>query len=204
MNAKSSFQEELNTLYLNIFHKGLSADTGLADKALRQVGCAGSGRALALFYALFAGEKDFMKCLYDIKLPEELDAEDGFLLIAKEQQGVCAYGVEIATGKVFYLDDTNRVAEPVNMGMEDFILWLIAVQCSQFRPCDGRITNCREDLETRFRSQRITTNSCDGAVYCFDGGAILAITGNDAIISAKDDSTMEAFEEITGFEVDYF
>lgn len=204
MNAALSFREKLNTLYHGIFCDAHKTDREPAGGIQIQTGSGEASEALGLFFALFAGQKDFMKCLYDIKLPEKLDAEDGFLLIAKEQQGVCAYGVEIATGKVFYLDDTNCVAEPLNRGMEDFLLWLIAVQCSQFRPCAGRITNCREDLETRFRSQRITANSGDGAVYCFDGGAILAITGNDALVSAKEDSAMEAFEENSGFEVDYF
>lgn len=204
MSAALSFWEKLNALYHYIFCDAHKRDRESADGIQIQTDPWEASEALGLFYALFAEQKDFMKCLYDIKVSGELDAEDGFLLLAKERQGVCAYGLESSTGRIFYLDDTNRVAEPVNMGMEDFILWLIAVQCSQFRPCAGRIMNCREDLETRFRSQRITTNSGDGAVYCFDGGAILAITGNDAIISAKDDSTMEAFEEITGFEVDYF
>ena len=204
MNTDSRFQEKLNTLYQCIFGDVCKDDMTLVNKPCGHVVFEDLPEPLRLFYATFADKKDFMKCLYDIKLPDEVAIENNIMIIARERQGVCAYGVEIDNGRVIYLDDSNRVAESLNMQIDDFILYLIAIQCSGFCSCTGKIYNCFSLLEESYRNQRITNNSDDGAVYFFGEGVILAVNGKDAYVSSKDDSIMELFEEDTTFDVDYF
>ncbi len=196
-----SFQEKLQVLCQCIFPDSHGRGT---DKAHAQSALVDGNEALGAFYAAFAAHRDFMKCLYDIKLPEELAVENNIMLIALERQGVCAYGVEMKTERVLYLDHTNGVAEPLDMQIDDFILYLTAIQCTAFRPCAGTIPNGSGLINDRYHSLRITNNSGDCAVYLFEDGVILVVSGNDAFVSARDDRMMEAFEANTGFEVDCF
>ena len=112
MYADLSFQEKLHALYQGIFHDSHAHDI---DEPHTQAGLEDFNEALGVFYAAFASHRAFMKCLYDIKLPEELAVENNIMLIAVERQGVCAYGVEMETERVLYLDHTNSVAEPLDM-----------------------------------------------------------------------------------------
>lgn len=204
MNTDFSFQEKLDILYRCIFNVSHNGNLELINESHGQVVFEDFNEALRLFYATFADQKGFMKCLYDIKMPDEVVIENNIMLIAREQQDVCTYGVEIDTGRVIYLDNTNNVAEPLNMQIDDFILYLIAIQCSEFCSCAGMISDCCSLLKENYSNNRISNNSDDGAVYYFDEGVILAVIDNDAYVSSKDDSIMESFEESTELEVDYF
>lgn len=205
MNAELNYQEKLQILYRFIFDdSGFSTERELNEKLGTQVVSEGWNKALHLFYAQFAKQKSFMKCLYDIKTPEEPVVDRNFMIIAKERQNVCTYGIEIDTGKLFYLDNTNGVAEPFNMQVEDFILYLIALQCSEFCSCSGRIRNCLDTLKTKCNHNRMTNHCDDGAVFYFDEGIVLVVVENDALVSAKDDQSMKNFEEKMSFDVDYF
>lgn len=205
MIAELSFREKLHTLYRCIFNDlEITEDRELNEKPGGQATPEGWNEALHLFYALFAKQKSFMKCLYDIKTPEEIVIDRNVMIIAKERQNVCAYGIEVDTGKPIYLDHTNEVAEPLDMQVDDFILYLIALQCSEYCQCSGRISNCFHVLNTKFNNNRISNQFEDGAVYYFDEGVIMVVNKNDALVSAKDDQSMESFEANTQFDVDYF
>ena len=126
-----SFQEKLQILYQGIFPD--SHGRGI-DVEHTQTDFEDFNEVLGVFYAVFSARRDFMKCLYDIKLPEELAVENNIMLIAIERQGVCAYGVEMGTGRVLYLDHTNGVAEPMDMQIDDFILYLIEMFQLSYSP----------------------------------------------------------------------
>lgn len=205
MNKDLCFQNKLNTLYSCIFHEPNSAENiELKRIDNSKEALDGWNKALHLFYNVFAKQKRFMKCLYDIKTPEELVVDNNFMIIAKERQSVCAYGIEIDNGKIIYVDNTNEVAEPLNIQIEDFILYLIAIQSSEFSLCSGKISNCSNLLRTQFDEQRISNQDNEGAVYYFNEGVILVVNGDDALVSAADDTSMEKFEADTAFDVDYF
>ena len=205
MNKDLSFQKKLNTLYSCIFHEPNSAERmELEGIDHSKEALDGWNKALHLFYILFAKQERFMKCLYDIKTPEELIVDNNFMIIAKERQNVCAYGIEIDNGNIIYLDNTNEVAEPINIQIDDFILYLIAVQSSEFSLCSGKIRNCSNLLRTQFDEQRISNQDNEGAVYYFTEGVILVVNGDDALVSAADDTSMEKFEADTAFDVEYF
>lgn len=204
MNKASGFQNKLQTLYQFIFEKAPDGDReSVYDLYVQGISEKGKN-ALSLFYSIFAEQKDFLKCLYDIKLPGELAVESNILLISREQQGVCAYGMEVDTGRVIYLDDTNGIAEPLNTEIEDFLLWQIAMQCLGFCECTGQIEDCFDSLNAEHHSLKLTAASESGAVYYFSEGVLLAVDGDIAYVSAKDDEAMEAFEANTGFDVDYY
>lgn len=204
MYTNDSFQEKLNILYQCIFGDKKISVQNLNYGVSNQDFPFNWYEPMRSFYATFSQEREFMKCMYDIKTPDEVVIENNIMYVAKERQGVCAYGVEIDTGRVIYLDNTNNIAEPINMQIEDFILYLIALQSSQFCVCSGKLSDCVETLESNFSNQRVSNNRNEGAVYFFSEGVILVTVGNDAFVSSRDDSFMEAFEETTSFEVDYF
>ena len=204
MQAASSFQAKLCALYPCIFPDSPNPDAGLAAGVRLPAESEAPAQALASFYAVFGEHRDFLKCLYDLRLPAELAVEDGFMALAVEQQGACAYGVDLSSGKVFCRDRAARLAEPVDLRMEDFLLYLTAIQCTQYCACSGSVADFRPVLEERYSDRRLTDAAGSGAVYLFSEGVILVVSGNDAFVSSRDDDRMAAFEAHTGFDVDYF
>ena len=190
---------KLNTLYDWMFHDAPQDNASAIDLPPTP-----ASDVLRRFYGVFAKQKACMKGIYDIKMPEELGVEEGVMLIARERQGVCAYGIEEDTGRVIYLDHTNGVVEPLPMQAEDFLLYLIALQYTGFCPSAGQIAGGAAPVREKWGGHRMTSVCGDGAVYCFDEGVILVISGQDALVCAEKDGVMEAFERKTGWEVDYF
>ena len=158
---------------------------------------------LGIFYAFFTGHRNFLKGQYEILLPGEADLSEGILRIAREQQGVCGYGLDLSSGKVMYLDPAGS-AVPLEISLEDLLLALTALQSMGSRSCCGMIADCRDLLKKQYSGRRITETTEEGAVYCFEEGVVLAVSGKDAFVSAGADSAMEAFERRQGLEVDYF
>ena len=202
MNVSSCFQDKLTALYSFVF-----SDVR-AEKEDNEPVAAGCfeflGDTLGFFYATFADHKEFLNGTYDIQWPDEAAIRNGIFRIAVERQNVCAYGVEVGTGRVIYQDDTNEIAEPIDMKLDDFILYLVALQCLGFCEPSGKIENASDLLKSRFDEKRITEHSIDGTVYAFDEGVLLVAIGKDAYVSAKDDESLAAFEADTSFAVDWF
>ena len=201
MKTQADFQEKLNILTAILFPGPPSADTG--PEILPPVPEGADHKTLLCFGRALARHREFLKGQYEIFLPEEAEISGDILTIAREQQGVCSYGLDLASGKILYLDPAGA-AEPLDLSLEDFLLYLTALQSSGFCPCSGRIDGCRNLLKAKYSDRRITKTSGEGAVYCFEEGVVLAVSGNDAFASAADDAAMEAFERLRGLEVDYF
>lgn len=94
--------------------------------------------ALRDFYLMFGNDLVFLKCMYDIIRPKELCVVDRILIIAKEYQNVCSYGIDIDTQKVIYLDESNHITKIMESDIEDFLIYLLAVQGTEFLPCIGK------------------------------------------------------------------
>lgn len=201
MKTQADFQEKLNILTAILFPDPTSADTG--PEILPPVPEGADHETLLCFGRALARHREFLKGPYEIFLPEEAEISGDILTIAREQQGVCAYGLDLPSGKVLYLDSAGA-AEPLDLSLEDFLLYLTALQSTGFCPCSGRIEGCRKLLKEKFSDRRITDTSEEGAVYCFEEDVVLAVSGNDAYASARNDAAMEAFEKLRGLEVDYF
>ena len=201
MKAHAEFHEKLNILTSILFPDLLPADTG--PESLPPLPEGPNHETLRCFGRALDGHRDFLKGLYDIMLPQEASIKGDLLLLAREQQGVCSYGLDLPSGKVLYLDPAGN-AEPLDLSLQDFLLYLTALQSTGSCPCSGRIQNCRQLLEEKYTDFRITEASGEGAVYCFEEGVILALAGNDAFASAPDDAAMETFERERSLEVDYF
>ena len=201
MKTHEEFHEKLNILTGILFPYAPFAEPG--PENLPSLPEGPYQETLRCFGRAFAGHRDFLKGLYDIMLPKESSISGDMLLLAREQQGVCSYGLDLASGKVLYLDPAGT-AEPLDLSLQDFLLYLTALQSTGFCPCSGRIQNCRQLLKEKYTDFRITGASGEGAVYCFEEGVILAVAGNDAYASAPDDAAMETFERERSLEADYF
>jgi hypothetical protein len=201
MKTQTDFHEKLDILTAILIPDASPADPG--PGILPPLPEGPDRETLRCFYAALSRHREFLKGLYEICLPEEAEISGDNLIIAREQQGVCSYGLDLASGKILYLDPAGA-AEPLDLSLEDFLLYLTALQSSGFCPCSGRIEDCSKLLKEKFSDRRITETSKEGAVYCFEEGVVLAVSGNDAFASAADDADMEAFERLRGLEVDYF
>ena len=201
MKAHAEFHEKLNILTAVLFPGASPADTD--PEILPPVPGGPDHEAILCFCRALARHREFLKGLYDICLPGEAADSGDILMIAREEQGVCSYGLEKSTGKVLYLDPAGT-ADPLDLSLEDFLLYLTALQSSGFCPCSGRIEGCRQLLKEKYSDRRITDTSGEGAVYCFEEGVILAVVGNDAFASAAYDAAMESFERMRSLEVDCF
>ena len=204
MHPDSCFPTKLKALYQYIFSDSPNLNTEFVNCTQIPAISGEFAQALGLFYALFAEHHDFMKCMYDMKLPDELVIENDRMLIAVEQQGVCAYSLDTNTGTVVQSDRTGKLVKPLDLKIEDFLLYLIAIQCTQYCLCSGMVEDCRSVLKETYSDRRITGAANNGAVYLFSEGVILVVSGNDGYVSSRDDDRMAAFEENTGFDVDYF
>ncbi len=151
------------------------------------------------FYLIFGDNSELLKCMYDIALPQELYVKNDILIIAKENQNVCSYGINILTKKLVYFD--NNVVEEINQDIEDFLIYLLALQGTEYLNCIGTI-----DVEFTAEIEKHLiklTKAEEKAVFCDREAIICVVVGDDIFICAKDDDCMESFENKTGLEVDY-
>lgn len=154
------------------------------------------------FYLIFGNDLVFLKYMYDIIRPKELCVVERILIIAKEYQNVCSYGIDIDTQKVIYLDESNHITKIMESDIEDFLIYLLAVQGTEFLPCGGKVS--RKFID-KFEKHLFKVSKVDGegTVYCGKNDIICVVVGNDIFISTKNDDAMQKFEEISGLEVDY-
>lgn len=158
--------------------------------------------ALREFYLMFGNGLAFLKCMYDIIRPKELCVVERILIIAKENQNVCSYGIDTDTQKVIYLDESNHITKIMESDIEDFLIYLLAVQGTEFLPCIGKVSGKFIDKFEKYLF-RVSKADGEGAVYCGKNDIICVVVGHDIFISTKNDDAMQKFEEISGLEVDY-
>lgn len=153
------------------------------------------------FYIMFGDDLDLLKCMYNIVSPKELNVENNILIIAKENQNVCGYGVNTITKKLVYVDTDNNIIKEINQGFDDFLIYLLAVQGTEYLDCIGTIdVGSIAEIEKHLTK---LTESNERAVFC-DRDSIIAVVVRDSIfICAKNDDCMEIFENKTCLEVDY-
>lgn len=121
-------------------------------------------------------------------------------MIAKKNQNVCAYGIDLDTHKPVYLDKRNQILQPVNRELGDFLLYLLAIQGTGFFYCIGRIgVKFLKELEKHLL--RLTSADGEGAVFCSRSGIIAIVVGSDIFLSAREDACMELFESESGLEI---
>lgn len=159
-------------------------------------------KALREFYLMFGNDLTFLKCMYDIACPKELCLVDRILIIAKECENVCCYGIDIDTQKVIYLDESNHIAKIVESDIEDFLIYLLAVQGIEFLSCAGKVSRKYIDKFEKYLF-RVSKFKGERTVYCGKNEIICVVVGNDIFISAKNDEAMQKFEKISDLEVDY-
>lgn len=158
--------------------------------------------ALRKFYLMFGGKEDLLKCMYNIVLPRELYIENNILMIAKEYQNVCFYGISIDTQEPIYFDINNGITEPINLGIEDFLLYMLAIQGTEFFSCVGKVSaKFAIDLEKYLF--KISDSNGEKVVFCSKDGVIGVVVGSEIFISAKSDDRMEKLENDSGLELDY-
>lgn len=155
--------------------------------------------ALKEFYLIFGDDLDLLKSMYDITLPKELYIKDDILIIAKENQNVCGYGINILTNKLVYYD--NNIIEEINQELEDFLIYLLAIQGTEYLNCVATI-DIEFSAEIEKHLLKLTTDE-ERAVFCDRNSIIAVVAGKNIFICAKDDDCMECFENKTGLEVDY-
>lgn len=159
-------------------------------------------KSLKEFYMIFGEESEFLKCMYDIASPEEIAADNGILVFAKGNQNVCAYGIELQSQKLVYLDESNNITQTTEQSLDDFLLYLTAFQCTEFLPSVGV-------LETKFTDQiekymlRLTLAKNEGAVYYIDCKAVGVRCGDEIYICMRSDDDLEEFENSSGLLLDW-
>lgn len=192
-----SFKEKLSIVYNFIFDEDISINDLKIDFNDN------INEELNLFYTLFKDKKDFMKSYYDIKLPNEIITKNNMIVLAVENQNVCSYGYDMNTEKVIYIDDTNNIYESLDIEIDDFILYLIAIQCMGFLS-SAVISDCSNLLKEKYSQNKITKVSDNMAVYYFDEKVLLFVDNNNGYIAFKDDKSAQVFENNTKLEVNYF
>lgn len=154
------------------------------------------------FYLMFGDDLDLLKCMYNIASPKELNVKNNILMIAKEYQNVCCYGISLDTQKPMYFDDSNNIIRTVNLDIEDFLIYLLAVQSTQYLNCIGTIEVGFID-ELKKCLIRITKDDGKGAVFCSRDGIIAVVVKNNIFISAQNDKVMKSFENESGLDIDF-
>lgn len=154
------------------------------------------------FYLIFGEELGILKCMYDIAAPMEMSVDDGILLIAKENQNVCGYGIDIQSQKVIYIDESNGVKNDIDKALDDFLLYLLALQCTDFFPSVG-ILEAEYAITLEKFMKRITLSKEDGAVYYIIDKSIGVRVGNEIYICMHNDNDLEEFENISGLLLEW-
>ncbi len=154
------------------------------------------------FYMIFSEESDFLKCMYDIAAPEEIVADNGILVFVKENQNVCGYGIELQSQKLVYLDESNNIKEAMEQSLDDFLLYLLALQCTEYLPSVGILEAEHINTLERFM-ERITISKEDGAVYYIIDKAIGVRAGNEIYVCMRNDDDLEEFENNSGLMLDW-
>lgn len=155
---------------------------------------------LQVFYIMFGNKTDFLQCMYSIISLEKLEVKNDILTLAVENQEVCSYGLNVKNQKIVYFTDDYK--EEINLDIEDFILYLLAMQGTGFLECVVQTdTSCLDILNKNFiKMSEIDGNYC---VYCYTDKAIGFVSGNDIFLSAQDDEIVNDIEEKYGLQFDW-
>lgn len=155
---------------------------------------------LQVFYIMFGNKTDFLECLYSIISLEKLEVKNDILTLAVENQGTCSYGLNVKNQKIVYFTDDYK--EEINLDIEDFILYLLAMQGTGFLDCVVQTdTSCLDILNRNFiKMSEIDGNYC---VYCYTDKAIGFVSGNDIFLSAQGDEIVNDIEEKYGLQFDW-
>lgn len=202
MSKKLTFNEKLqiiSEIYCEKYNRSFSKDEMATVEKNLQITIP---EPLREFYLIFGGNLGLLKCMYDIAAPRELYMENNILMIAKEYQNVCAYGINIDTQKPMYFDDSNNIVNTVNLDIEDFLIYLLAIQGTEYLPCIGK-TDAKFTIELEKHLFRISETDGEGSVFCNKSGIIGVVVENDIFLSAKNDDCMEKLENESGLEIDY-
>ncbi len=154
------------------------------------------------FYLMFGGSLDLLKCMFDIAAPRELYIQNNILMIAKEYQNVCSYGININTQKPMYFDDSNNIIKTVNQDIEDFLIYLLAIQGTEYLHCIGKVS-AEITVELEKYLFKISKGNGEGPVFCSRDGIIGVVVGNDIFLSAKSDDCMEKLEDKSSLEINF-
>ena len=202
MKSRSEFHQRLKLLY-NIVSKGANitiheaAEESFPDSLPEFL-----PDAMQDFYTVFGRERAFLNGIFHILLPNELTVENGLLIFAVEQQGVCAYGVETATGTVNYLDLSNHISEKVSCDLQDFLLYLIGLQSTEHFSCVCRMEHTQFDTAKQ-TMYKLSDRDGKYAVFC-DGKSVIAVCEAQAVyLTAIDDESMESFGKKHNLVPDY-
>lgn len=155
---------------------------------------------LKIFYLLFGEKEKFLNCMYKIIPLEQLKIENKIVTIAVENQGVCSYGWNIKSNKIVYF--TKGYIEEIKLDIEDFILYLLAIQGTGFFNSVVQMDISELDkLDKNFlKMSKISNQYC---VYCYSDKIIGFISGNDIFISAKNDDILNEVEKKYNLKFNY-
>lgn len=152
---------------------------------------------LKKFYLMFGKGGSLLSSYYKIAIPQELYIEDNILMFAGEYQGVCSYGINIDTKELMYID--NYINEPMNDDLEDFLLYLLAIQGTEFFPRSGIIYSEVSEVEKHL----IKITDSNNSVYYNKNGIIAFHDGKEFTFSAKDDDCFEKFVNDSNLDIEY-
>lgn len=199
--SKIGFNEKLQMISEVYFETRAAsfseAELAAAEKNLRITVPA----PLREFYLAFGGAEDLLKCMYDIAAPKELYIENNILMIAREHQNVCGYGIDIDTQKPVYFDSSNNITKALSQDIEDFLIYLLALQGTELLSCIGRIP-AKSTARIEKYLKKLSESDGYGAVFC-GGGIIGVAVGSDVLLCARDDDCMERLEAESGLDIDY-
>ena len=150
------------------------------------------------FYLVFGACEELLKSNYAIALPNELYQENNILYFAAENQGVCNYGVNIYTHELTYIDK-NQI-EPMEEELDDFLLYLLALQGSEFLPCAGVIYDELSEVEEHLSK---LTRSINTPVFYDVKGLIGCYDGENVVFAGTDEDTFDQFVDESDLTIDY-
>lgn len=159
-------------------------------------------KALRDFYLVVGADVDILKSMYNIAAPQELYVEDNTIMLAVEYQNVCGYGIDLESERPVYFDISNNIREILEQDIEDFLVYLLAIQGTECLPCVGKISidsvsNLKKCLS------RLTKTEGDCSVLCSRNGIIAFMAGQEVFLCAQTDAYMEALEADCELEIDY-
>ena len=149
------------------------------------------------FYQMFGANKPLLSAMYQVKSIEELVIEDDLIVLADEHQAACQLAINTKTWKPVYLDTENGICEELDQSLEDFLIWISAIQGIEYLPCAGTI-----GMENIPKLNKYATKISED-VWIFDN-LICVCVDDDIFLAANSDKQMETFEKTLNIEVNYF
>lgn len=153
--------------------------------------------SLALFYQIMGQKPSFFAAPYKITPCNLLDTSGAYADFAVEEQGVCAYQIDLKSGDVYYKSDASF--EKVPMSLDAFLLYLSALQAAGVMPAQAFLAK-----DDAFKPFFGCMPVGDQEIYINPKRRIIAFAyGEKILAAARNAQALQKLEEQCGLAPEY-